>query len=739
MRRWESSATLSLLSLAFAGSVAAQAPSLSLSGASGAPGATVTLAVSLNLGTGTAPSSVQWDLDYSTSDLSLASGTYDATGAAASEAGKSVHCNSIAAGDVRCIISGINTTGIGNGVVATVRFQIHPGTTDTSTPVSMVSAAASNGSANPLSIADSGATVTIDQPAAAGLSSLDCVPASVTPPASSTCTVTLNGIASSSKTVSLASGALAATVPASVIITAGLSNAAFTVSTTAVSASTPAEITATLGSGSADFSLTLTPTSACTYSLSAAAASVGSSAGNGSLNVVASAGCPWTVSNPSNFITITAGGSGTGNGTVYYSLAANSGDSRTGTLTIASRTFTVTQAGQTSAGLAFYPLTPCRIADTRVGSGFSGAFGAPYLSGGATRSFSMPASSCSVPDTARGYSLNFGAIPHGPLQYLTTWAAGLPLPQVATLGSPNGDAVSNAALVPAGTSGAISAYASDDTDLIIDINGYFAPPGSAHDMALYAITPCRVADTRTGSGFSGAFGAPSLSADIARTLPLPASACSLPATAAAYSLNIGVVPYAALEYLTSWPAGLQLPVVGTLGSPEGLQVSNAAIVRAGSAGAISLYASAETDVIVDSNGYFAAPGSANALYFYSLTPCRIADTRSNSGSGLTGAFGPPSLTAGATREFPLRSSSCGIPASAKAYSLNIGVVTPGPLQYLTVWPAGRSMPTVGTLSAPGVGIVSDAAIVPAGANGGINIFVSDATDVIIDIDGYFAP
>jgi hypothetical protein len=35
--------------------------------------------------------------------------------------------------------------------------------------------------------------------------------------------------------------------------------------------------------------------------------------------------------------------------------------------------------------------------------------------------------------------------------------------------------------------------------------------------------------------------------------------------------------------------------------------------------------------------------------------------------------------------------------------------------------------------------VSDAAIVPAGANGGIDIFVSDATDVIIDIDGYFAP
>ena len=49
------------------------------------------------------------------------------------------------------------------------------------------------------------------------------------------------------------------------------------------------------------------------------------------------------------------------------------------------------------------------------------------------------------------------------------------------------------------------------------------------------------------------------------------------------------------------------------------------------------------------------------------------------------------------------------------------------------------MPEVGTLSAPGAGIVSDAAIVPAGTSGAINVFVANTTDVIIDIDGYFAP
>ena len=721
---------------ALAANATFQTPSLTVSGASGAPGTNVTLDVSMTLGSGTAPASVQWDLTYSTADLSLVTGTYDGTGAAASGAGKAADCNVISAGDVRCIISGINVSSIGNGVLATLTFQIAAGTLDSSTPVSLTGGLASDGSANPLSVSDSGATVTINQPAPV-LDAINCSPTTVLPPASSTCTVSTVGNVPSTTTISLSSGVAQATVPASVNIAAGHSSTTFNVSTTAVGANTTALITATLGVSVDNFSLTLTTSSSCTYALSANSSSIGSSAGSGSVNVITSSGCAWTVTNNSTFITITGGGSGTGNGTVSYSFTADAGDGRSGTLTIVTQTFTVTQAGLTSAGLAFYPLTPCRIADTRTGSGFSGYFGAPYLSAGVARSFPIPSSACNVPGTAQAYSVNFGALPHGALGYLTTWPTGSSLPLVGTLGSPSGSAVSNAALVPAGTGGAISLYANDATDVIIDINGYFAPPNMAQALAFYPITPCRVADTRANSGFDANFGPPSLSANTTRTFPMPSSGCGLPSTAEAYSLNFGALPHAPLEYLTTWQAGSSLPLVGTLGSPSGSPVSNAALVPAGTGAAISVNASADTDVIIDSNGYFAAPGSAGALYFYPLTPCRIADTRSV--GGFSGFFGPPTMTAGTTRNFPIPSSSCSIPASAQAYSLNIGVVTPGALTYLTVWPAGQSMPVVGTLSASGAGVVSDAAIVPAGTNGGIDVYVSNTTDVIIDIDGYFAP
>src|SRR5271155_5581587 len=83
---------------AFVASATVQTPSLSLSGASGAPGATITLNVSLSPGAGTLAASVQWDLTYNSTDLSLVTGTYDGTGSAASGAGKLADCNSISAG-----------------------------------------------------------------------------------------------------------------------------------------------------------------------------------------------------------------------------------------------------------------------------------------------------------------------------------------------------------------------------------------------------------------------------------------------------------------------------------------------------------------------------------------------------------------------------------------------------------------------------------------------------------------
>ena len=83
----------------------------------------------------------------------------------------------------------------------------------------------------------------------------------------------------------------------------------------------------------------------CTYTISPTSASYGTAAATGSVNVTAPAGCFWTAVSNDDWITVTTP-SGSGNGTVNYSVAAYTlkRKFRTGTMTIAGNTFTVRQS-----------------------------------------------------------------------------------------------------------------------------------------------------------------------------------------------------------------------------------------------------------------------------------------------------------------------------------------------------------------------------------------------------------
>ncbi|MFZ0314045.1 MAG: S53 family peptidase, partial [Candidatus Korobacteraceae bacterium] len=299
-------------------------------------------------------------------------------------------------------------------------------------------------------------------------------------------------------------------------------------------------------------------------------------------------------------------------------------------------TLTVTAARTATAifnipvALQFVPVTPCRIVDTR---GPTGPFGGPSLQGGgAARSFAIPSGPCSgIPSNAAAYSLNVTAVPHGSLSYLTAWPTGLTQPLISTLNSYDGRVKANAAIVPAGDGEAVSVYATNTTDLLLDIDGYFLPSSSS-TLAFFPLTPCRVVDTRNTDG---PLGGPILTNGHTRDFPvLQATACNIPSTAQAYSFNYTAIPQngAPLGYLTTWPRGLSQPVVSTLNAPTGTVTANAAIVNAGQGGDIEVYPYGNnTDLVIDINGYF-APAASGALSLYSFAPCRVLDTRQTNGA-----------------------------------------------------------------------------------------------------------
>ena len=144
------------------------------------------------------------------------------------------------------------------------------------------------------------------------------------------------------------------------------------------------------------------------------------------------------------------------------------------------------------------------------------------------------------------------------------------------------------------------------------------------------------------------------------------------------------------------------------------------------AGAVGLLTASVTD-------------AAGPFQFFSVTPCRIVDTRNP--VSLTGG---PALLAGSPRNFPIV-SYCGIPSGAKAVTFNVTLVAPTGDGFLLFWPYNTPMPLVSTINAAaGEPAIANGAIVPLSADPGFQVSVVYGTaapgptaHVILDVTGYF--
>ncbi len=370
--------------------------------------------------------------------------------------------------------------------------------------------------------------------------------------------------------------------------------------------------------------------------------------------------------------------------------------------------------------LQFVPVPPCRLVDTRIGQGGN------TIQGGTSESFPLPQlGGCSIPTTAAAYSLNVTAVPSGRLGFLTIWPSGQQLPGISLMNSLDGRIKANAAIVPAGVTGAVSVYVNNTSDVLIDIDGYFAP-ATGSTLAFYSLPPCRIVDTR---GAVGNLGGPFLTGNQERDFPVLDSSC-IPQNigAQAYSFNVTAVPHPTgqrLGYLTVWPQGEPKPTVSTVNNPTGTIVANAAIVQAGTAGEVAVFPNNDTDLLIDINGYFAAPGQGG-LSLYPTPPCRVIDTRNGNGAFV----GQLAVT--------VQGSNCATSGTAQDYVLNATVVPQPTLGFLTLWADGQTQPGVSTLNAKDGAITSNMAVVPT-TNGSVDAYANDLTQLILDISSYFAP
>jgi hypothetical protein len=256
---------------------------------------------------------------------------------------------------------------------------------------------------------------------------------------------------------------------------------------------------------------------------------------------------------------------------------------------------------------------------------------------------------------------------------------------------------------------------------IADRFAYTLPPA-----AYTAVTPVRLLDTRNGGGPLGAGGV--------RNLTVAGVTPGAPAGATAVVLNVTVTNTSAASYLTVYPAGATQPLASSLNWAAGKTVPGLVTVQVGAGGAITLFNGVgSTDVVVDLEGYFAAP-SGTAGGEVALTPARITDTRSGSGKPNAGN------TLGAGRAITVQVTGAGgVPASgASAAILNITATNTSAAGALTVWPTGATMPLASNLNWAAGQTAPNRVLVPIGSGGQVSIYnFAGSTDVVVDVSGYF--
>jgi cell wall-associated NlpC family hydrolase len=239
-------------------------------------------------------------------------------------------------------------------------------------------------------------------------------------------------------------------------------------------------------------------------------------------------------------------------------------------------------------------VTPTRIADTRNDKHKLGAGGVLVV---------HPTVAPDVPATGvHAVALNVTATEPEAAGYLTVYPCDQARPTASNVNFTAAHDTADAAIVEDAADGTVCVYSSATTHIVVDVNAWFGPLGLAH---FEPQAPVRLTDTRQKAG---------VAANGVLTVPLPN------AQAGVAALNITVTGPWARGFVTAYPCGTGRPLTSNVNFGPGDVVANAAVVPVGAGGAVCLYTSATTNIVVDLSGTFlatygsqAAPVSGSAL------------------------------------------------------------------------------------------------------------------------------
>ena len=243
----------------------------------------------------------------------------------------------------------------------------------------------------------------------------------------------------------------------------------------------------------------------------------------------------------------------------------------------------------------------------------------------------------------------------------------------------------------------------------------FEPTGDAG--VFIPVTPARAFDTRTV--------AIPLAAGSPRAVDLSSI---VPAGATAVALNTTAVDPSAAGFARVWSVDDGMPDTSMLNFVAGETVANATISRIGARRSVNVYSQVDADLVLDVVGYWMPRYSSAAGRFVPITPTRLLDTRD----------GPAKPAAGTVTTLDVHARSDLGLEHASAVAVTVTVAEPEAPGYVTTWPGAPPRPLASSLNVNASGeLRTNMSIVGVGTDGTISLFNQSATQLVVDIVGWF--
>jgi hypothetical protein len=370
----------------------------------------------------------------------------------------------------------------------------------------------------------------------------------------------------------------------------------------------------------------------------------------------------------------------------------------------------VPDTAPSAAAVNFEPVDPFRLVDTRKGQG------AHRLGAGQTVRIKVGGSDVAA------VSANFVAVnPSGP-GHLTVFNCAGDVPEVSTLGYSPGSVTANQAIVPLGN-GDMCMYAHAAVDVVIDVNGFYRDGKQAAEFT--PVDPARLYDTRTGAG--------RLAAGEERKVRITGTVGGPPVGANAVSLNVTAIEGAGPGHLQVYPCGAQSALeTSTINYGPAEARPNTVVVGTDDQGQVCLKSLQDLDVAIDYTGHFSI---GSGYEFTALNPIRLFDSRKPTGA-LNEVTGGQKIRAGQVVRLSIAGKR-GIPANAKAASVNLTVTQSTEGLHVTVFPCGKVPSTSNLNVGPGQTVANGAMVKLSGA-GELCVQAYRDVHLIVDISGVWS-